>query len=210
MYNLVQPVTGTFPSSSRFLHERSKLRELLCRWNETYTTKQSQSPNKLIYVLEKTYKRELLRAPVLLGLDKVRVNHLTGVCVAEGFCLYLASLEHNKSGETTSNHPDYPNPYDHYGKWDNSDDGIHELDDIQTEEFILERIVDLEGVEIAPTLEISARDLVNFSVEDREAESEDRGYDGYATHYWRNTVSQSSVVYKRNIPLTMVTKHALR
>ncbi|KAI9715470.1 MAG: hypothetical protein M1812_005946 [Candelaria pacifica] len=168
VYNLVQPNTSALAPASRFLRE---------------------NPNILVYMLDNLYKDELLKASALLGLDRVRVNVLSKACAAEGFCLYLASLQHSKSGPTEE--PEYYR-YDRYGQDYDLDDGEHHtLSDVDEEAISLERVVELEGREITRTFHIDLEDVVqdDFNIEDREPDEEDYGgdYGGNTTHYWRYT-----------------------
>lgn len=181
-YTLVQPtIEGEHESASRFLREKSELRKILSQWKETYKAAQSHKPSRLVYTLDGRYIPDRLKLSVLKGLDRVRLKYLSEVCLPEGFCLYLASLESSATGTT-----EY---YEDYGNWDDMDDEDHELDDIEDKEFLLKYIFDLQGCEVGRDLEISETDIVQEILEDTRARGrEDYHGGGSLTHHWSHTV----------------------
>ena len=175
-------------------HPRSTLRDkqrcgkLLRSWNGAIESGDSMMPEHLVYQLEHQYTNANLKLRSLKGLDMIRAEHVRELSTAANVCFYLASMEHEKSGEVKDG------GYDHYSRHDyGSSGGCHIIEECLEEKISLKRLVDVEGHLLAQDIALDEDAIIQEDPFDREPDKED--YEGYtgnagasATQWYHDTV----------------------
>ena len=161
---------------------------MLKSWSRAIESSDSMMSDHLVYQLEHQYTIANLSFQSLKGLDRIRAEHIKETSAAANVCFYLASMQHEKSGEVEDG------GYDHYSRQDyGSSGGYHVIEECLEEKISLKRLVDLEGHLLAKNIALDEDAIIQEDPFDREPDKED--YEGYtgnagasATQWYHDTV----------------------
>ncbi|KAF7193013.1 MICOS complex subunit MIC60 [Pseudocercospora fuligena] len=165
--------------------------------------------SEAIYILDHKYTDANLNINSLKGADVARVQALSHFAEKYKYEIFLASMEHMKSGEAAYEY----DPYDRYGSrrgryndWyddddededeDGSDGEFHAIEDIHDTETKLKRVIAPDGTQLIIDMTIEEECLLfeeAFQTYSRDPDDHDyTGYTGNAgaqsTHWYRDTV----------------------
>ena len=183
-YNLVHTTLGSKELEADSNRTLSKLRLLLSGWNEG-TERDPKLPKTLAYLFENQYTNASLCYDGLKGHDHQVAAHLREACNHNDFCFYLTNLTRTLEGGCDED--DFL-----YGGCGDSD--YHEITEKVKRQIILDRIVELDGTEVAKDLEFD-EDLFMQEEPFENEERDDEDYSGFtgnegvsATHFYNRTV----------------------
>jgi hypothetical protein len=168
-------------SASKAIEENSKLCGLLASWKTNY--EKNQEPEVLAYILEHKVTAALC-SNALQDHDREVVQHLKEACSVSGYYLYLANLEQIVEGSTEE--------YDDYDDWRYDDEEHRSILDIHSTTVQLTKVADLNGVVVGQDIELKDNEIIQEGMFEGEPDEEDHDQ-GYATHYYRETVTLSTL-----------------
>ena len=131
---------------------KQDLSTLLKQWKSDYESKLLGTPSYLVYALDE-YVQSALHLGALAPQTRAKVQNIRAVCESEGFCILLADLVKEIVGQCAE-----PKQFIDYhginGVWDQSHDDVRddseiheEIYEIESKEYYLRRVCDLDGVE---------------------------------------------------------------
>ena len=156
-------------------------------------------PGTVIHILDHKYTDVSLRISAMKGADYSRVKALELLANRYNYALFLASMEHEKSGE--AEYDDEP-WYRRRNYWDegedDDDDELHPIGEVLEISTRLKRVVaaDEAGTEVFTDVTVYEEELLDGEAFTRDPDSHHyEGYTGNAgaqsTHWYRDTVSRS-------------------
>jgi hypothetical protein len=177
----------------------AKLRSLLPAWIKSFEAGE-EMPTSQAFLFEHQYTDASLCYDGLKGHDQQVASHLREACEEFGVCFYLANLDKTISGGCDEEYDDYGG----YGRYSRSygmgydrDEGVHEITEETDRETLLKRVVELDGTEVAKSLEFDEESLIQ-SDPFEDADPDDEDYSGFTgnegvstTHFYHRTVEMT-------------------
>ncbi|KAJ7689580.1 hypothetical protein B0H17DRAFT_1202218 [Mycena rosella] len=214
VYDIIFPITHTDvrPMLPEMQGATQKLYNIMLSWKQDAS---GDVPGSLACLLHHKYslKSTKFRAQSLTGVDALLISHLYPLARQLKFRIYLAQVQLTVTMTAEAEDEGYGRGYErrrrrhNYYDWDSDpeDDDMDEDEEIDEAEFVddeesreeslvLTRVVDLRGMPVDVDLDLEVDDILNGSITDQDADTEDFERED-------RTTATRTEVYKRTILL---------